>query len=424
MKFQPPENENYAAVVTSIKSLTELEGCDNVVGTPLFGFQGVVSKDTVVGSLGLFFPAETQLSEEYASKNNLYRHSDLNEDENAKGYIEDNRRVKAMKFRGHRSDCLFMPLESLSYIKKLDISKLKEGDTFDRIGDHEICKKYVIQRTRREQRLEKNKEKFIRVDKKFLPEHYDSDNYFRNADTIPPEREVIVTQKLHGTSIRVGNTIVRRRLNLFEQVAKRLGVQVKESEFDYVFGSRKVIKDVNNPNQNHFYSVDIWSEEGKKLEGILPQGFILYGELIGWTPEGAPIQKNYTYQVPHGTADLYIYRVAVVNADGFVLDLAWDQVTEFCRDRGLRTVPLLWRGKYGDLEVQSFIDKRFQDEGYAGVVPLDKESPVDEGICIRVDGIAPYILKAKGPEFYAHETKMLDEEALDVEAEGSLDDSN
>jgi hypothetical protein len=46
---------------------------------------------------------------------------------------------------------------------------------------------------------------------------------------------------------------------------------------------------------------------------------------------------------------------------------------------------------------------------------------VDEGVCIRVDGIAPYILKVKGPEFYAHETKMLDEEALDVEAEESTE---
>ncbi len=419
MKFQPPENENYAATVVTIQKINELEGCDNVVGTPIFGFQAITSRTTEIGTMGIVFPAECQLSEEFSRKNNLYRHGDLNEDESQKGYLEVNRRVPAMKFRGHRSDCLFMPLESLSYIKKLDISKLKEGDTFDRIGDHEICTKYIIKRNSREQRLEKNKEKFIRVDKRFLPEHYDSDNYFRNADTIPPEREVIVTQKLHGTSIRVGNTIVRRKLSIFEQIAKRLGIQVKESEFDYVFGSRKVIKDVNNPYQNHFYSVDIWSEEGKRLEGSIPEGYLLYGELIGHTPGNGPIQKNYTYQVPDGTCDLYIYRVATVNGQGFICDLSWKQVVEFCNDRGIKTVPLLWQGKYKDLVVEDYIDKRFQDEGYAGVVPLDKESPVDEGICIRVDGIAPYILKAKGPEFYAHETKMLDEEALDVEAEES-----
>lgn len=419
MKLLEPENANYAAVVVRIPSITPLEGCDNVVGVPLLGFQGIVSKDTEPGALGIVFPAESQLSEEYARLNNLFRHGNLNQDESAKGYLEDNRRVKAMKFRGHRSDCLFMPLSSLGYIKNLDISEFKEGDTFDRIGDHVICNKYVVHRNHREQRLEKNKEKFVRVDKKFLPEHYDTDNYFRNAHIIPESREVVVTQKLHGTSIRIANTYVARKLGLLDKVAKRLGVPVKEQETDYVFGSRKVIKDVNNPNQNHFYGTDLWTEEGRKLEGLLPEGFIVYGELIGWTPDGSPIQKDYTYQVPEKTCDLYIYRVAFVNGQGLLTDLSWGQVQEFCRDRNLHTVPELWKGKYADFKVEDYLDKRFHDEGYAGSVPLDKESPVDEGVCIRADGLAPYILKAKGEQFYAHESKMLDEEAVDLEAEGS-----
>jgi len=419
MKLAKPENENYAATVVAIKSITPFEGSDNIVGTPLLGFQAIVGKNTQIGDVGIVFPAETQLSPEFCYENNLYQHGNLNKDESAKGYLGDNGRIRAIRLRGNRSDCLFMPLSSLQYIKGLDTSKFAVGDVFDAIGDHKICNKYVVKRTKKEQRLEKNKEKFIRIDKKFLPEHYDSDNYFRNADTIPSERDVIVTQKLHGTSIRIGNTYVARKLSLLEQIAKRLGVSVKESETDYVYGSRKVIKDVNNPNQNHFYGTDLWSEEGAKLQGSLPQGFLVYGELIGWTAENAPIQKNYTYGVPAGTCDLYVYRVATVSPDGYICDLSWDQCVEFCKDRGLKTVPELWRGKYKDFTVEQFIDKRFQDEGYAGVVPLDKESPVDEGVCIRVDGIAPYILKAKSPVFYEHETKMLDEEALDIEAEES-----
>lgn len=420
MKLLAPENENYAATVVALKDIIPLEGCDNVVGTPLFGFQAIVGKDSKQGDLGIVFPAESQLSTEFTRANNLYRHADLNEDESAKGYIEDNRRVKAMKFRGHRSDCLFMPLTSLSYIKELEIDNLKEGDTFDKLGDHEICTKYVVKRTRNEARLEKNKDKFIRVDKKFLPEHYDTDQYYKNADVIPPSRTVYVTQKLHGTSIRVANTIVRRRLGIRDRIAKLAGVKVSESELDYVFGSRKVIKDVHNPNQNHFYGSDLWTEEGTKLEGLIPENFLLYGELVGWSGD-SPLQKHYTYTVPQQTCDLYIYRVAFINGQGFVVDLSWDATIEFCRDRGLKTVPELWRGQYKDFVVDEYIDKRFRDEGYINAVALDKESPVDEGICIRLDGIAPYILKAKGPEFYAHETKMLDEEALDVEAEESTD---
>jgi len=328
-----------------------------------------------------------------------------------------------MKFRGHRSDCLFMPLTSLSYVDGLNIDDLKEGDTFDRLGDYEICCKYVVKRARRERQLEKNKEKFVRVDKKFLPEHYDSDHYYKNADVIPPSRIIYVTQKLHGTSIRIGNTIVARKLGLRDRVGQLIGAKVAKTEFDYVFGSRRSIKDVNNPNQNHFYGSDLWSTEGKKLEGLIPEGFLLYGELIGWDENGNALQKHYTYQVPEKTCDLYVYRVAFINSGGFIVDLGWDATVEFCRDRGLKTVPELWRGQHKDFVPEEYMDKRFRDEGYINAVPLDKESPVDEGVCVRVDGITPYILKAKGPVFYEHETKMLDEEALDVEAEESTDEN-
>lgn len=422
MKLESPRNENYAATVVSIKSITPLEGCDNVVGTPLFGFQAIVGKDTEIGTLGIVFPAETQLSDEYAKSNNLYRHGTLNADQSAQGYIEDNRRVKAMRFRGHRSDCLFMPLQSLAYTG-VDASDFNEGDTFDIINGHEICEKYLVRRA--VSRVEKNKvKKFTRVESKFMPEHYDSDNYWRNKDNLEG-KDVIVTQKLHGTSIRIGNTVVQRQLSFIEKLAQKFGVKVATTGYDNVYGSRKVIKDINNPNQNHFYATDIWTEEGKRLDGMLPEGYIVYGELIGWTANGAPIQKDYTYDVPQSTADLYVYRVATINPQGYVTDLSWDQVKEFCRDRALRTVPELWRGPHSAFNVDEWTDQRF-DPKYAGAVSLgDDTGLVDEGVCVRVDGLAPYILKAKSPLFFEHETKMLDQEALDLEAEGSIsEDSN
>jgi hypothetical protein len=422
MKIQTPENANYAGVVVTIKEVHPFENSDNIVGTTIFGSQAIVGKDTKVGDVGIFFPAETQLSQEYCYENNLHQHGNLNRDQGSKGYLGDNRRIRAIRLRNNRSDCLFMPLTSLSYVKGLKLADLKEGDTFDQLGDHKICNKYVVQKTNKEKRLEKNKNKvFSRVDKKFLPEHYDTDNYFRNVETIPVGRWVTITQKLHGTSIRVGHTIVSRKLTIRDRLAKVAGANVKDTEMDYVFGSRKVIKDINNPNQNHFYSTDIWTEEGKKLEGIIPENFLVYGELIGYTPEGGLLQKNYTYKVPHPTCDMYIYRVAFLNEKGFVVDLSWDQVKEFCNDRGLKHVPELYSGPMpteGEI-VSWFIDKRFRDDGYPQAVDLDKESPVDEGVCIRVDAMQPYILKAKSPKFLEHETKMLDEEATDLEAENS-----
>lgn len=418
MKLKEPKNVNYSALVISIKTLTELEGCDNVVGTPLIGFQAIVSKNTKVNQLGIVFPAETQLSEEFCKNNNLYRKAEKNKDSKVTGYIEDNRRVKAMKFRGHRSDCLFMPLESLSYIKKFNPNDLKEGDTFDEINGYEICKKYLVKVPKSFEKLEKNKNKFVRVDEKFLPLHYDSENYFRNSFAIPPHKEIIVTQKLHGTSIRIGNTIVKRKLGLFSKLLNKVGVKIQETEYDYVFGSRRVIKDANNPNQNHYYDTDLYSMYGKQLEGLLPKGFLVFAELIGWTPEGSPIQQSYTYNVPEKTADIYVYRVAHINPEGRVVDLSWDQVIEFCKDINLKHVPELWRGKHQDFKAEDWLDTDYRyvlHGGYGNAVPLSEESPCDEGVCIRVDGLAPYILKAKSPKFFEHETKMLDKEVVDIE---------
>jgi len=417
MKLQAPENANYAAVVVKITAINQLEGSDNIVGTPLIGFQAIVGKSTQVGDIGIVFPAETQLSDEFCRENSLYRHSDKNKDQSAKGYLEDNRRVKAMKFRGNRSDCLFMPLNSLEFTGA-KVKELQVGDTFDELNGHKLCEKYEIKRRSSGNANLVKKPRFVRVDAKFLPEHLDSDNFFRNVDRILPGTQVVVTQKLHGTSSRIGHTIVTRKLNILEKALKRLGLRIETHEYDYVFGSRKVIKDVHNPDGG-FYSSDIWTESGQRLEGILPQNFILYGELVGYTPDGGDIQKGYHYGQPMGVNELYIYRVAFINNQGRLTDLSWDQVRLFCEELGLKHVPELWRGKIDEFDVQAFMDRHYAETGYTHAIPLDDNGTVDEGVCIRVDGLTPYILKAKSPEFLSFESKMLDEEATDLEAEQS-----
>ena len=145
MKLKEPMNLNYAAQVVRISALNPLENSDNLLGAPLLGMQAVVSKDTEIGTVGVVFVAGTQLSDEYTAKNNLFRHHEFNEDKDKTGFIEDNRRVKAIKLRGNRSDALFMPLSSLAYTK-VDLSELKVGDVFEELNDFEICKKYEVKR--------------------------------------------------------------------------------------------------------------------------------------------------------------------------------------------------------------------------------------------------------------------------------------
>jgi len=419
LKLTEPKNKNYAAIIVKIPALFPLDGLDNLIGVPMFGAQAIVPKTTQVGDLAVWFPAEVQLSQAYAAANNLYRHAEFNADTAEKGYLEDNRRVKALRLRGHQSDSLLMPLSSLAFTG-IDLDGLNVGDTFDEIGGMEICRKYLIKEPG-EPRINKNaKKKFTRVESRFLPEHYDTDNYWRNAHVIPENAEIVVTQKLHGTSIRIGHTVVARELSWLERLAKRLGIRVADSEYDHVYGSRKVIKDANNPNQDHFYGHDLWSLVGKRYDAVIPENFIVYGEVIGWSSPDSPIQKNYTYGIPTGENELYVYRVALVTNQGRIVDLGWDQVKNFCVESGLMHVPELWRGKHSELVIEDFIDMQLRDI-HADAIPLHQgKKYVDEGVCIRTDaGTAPYILKAKSPIFLQHETKMLDQDILDLETVGS-----
>jgi len=432
MKVNKPLNPNYCATVVAIKNKLDLAGCDNVVGTTIFGYQAIISKHIEIGTLGIVFPAETQLSEAYCIENNMYRHAENNRDKTAKGYIEDSRRVRAIKFRGHVSNALFMPLSSLSYLG-IKEKEFKEGMEFDALEGQEICKKYEVFRREKGNPNMPKQEKFKRVDIKFIPEHYDTENYFKNSDKIAPHEEVIVTQKLHGTSIRVANALVARRLTIRDKIGRFLGVRVRETEYDYVFGSKRVIKDANNPLQNHYYDSDLWTHEGQKLKGLIPEGFVLYGELIGFTPEGKPIQKGYTYHLPPKECALYIYRVAFVNEKGLITDLSWNAVKEFCTNRGLKHVPEIWKGTHSALKIEHYLEcrlgdsifwpiehmdgsKEFSRQKYSRCLTLSSPESVDEGVCVRVDRAVPYILKAKSRKFLEYETKMLDEGAEDLES--------
>ena len=408
MKLEKPKNENYAVIVAKLVNIIPLENCDNVVGTTLFGLQAIVSKDSQVGDIGLFIPAESQLSDKYCYENNLYRHDDKNKNLGEKGYIEDNRRVKAVKFRGNPSTCLFMPLKSVSWAG-VDISLLREGDTFDSLNGNQICRKYFVERVGHIGGGVAKKEKFTRVESIYLPENPDTAHFLREVSHLDPNADVIVSQKIHGTSVRIGNTIVKRKLNLFEKIAKALGIRVEKTEYDYVYGSRKVVKDINNPNQNHYYKEHLWTRAGEKLKGLLPQGYLVYGELVGYTEGGAEIQRDYSYNIKAGENELYVYRVAFVNPQGYITTLTWDQMVEFCNNCGLKTVVELWRGKLKDIKLDDFLEKRFFEGGYRNALYLGGNMDlVDEGICIRIEKLEPVIYKAKSQIFLQHETKILD----------------
>ena len=421
------KNNNYAATVIKVNTLTKLDKLDNLLGLPIFGFQAIVSKSVTEGTLGIVFTAESQLSEDFAKVNNLYRHKELNQNKEITGYLDDTRRVKAIKLKGNVSSALFMPLSSLSYLG-INVNDLKEGDTFDSINGIEVCRKYKIKRQQSEggpknKQQGKNK-KFDRVITGSFPEHLDTDNYFKNSHKIKPEAYVTGTQKLHGTSGRFAHIKVLRKLKWFERVLLKLGLKIDELEYATIAGSRRVVKDVQTDRQyNHYYQADIWNTWLERIKHLIPKDYIIYGEIIGWIGE-TPIQQGYTYNLPQGESELYIYRITHINADNVQTDLGWEQVKHFCRTNGLKYVPELFQEQHAGLNVQYYMDV-FLDELDNGrqVVSLKspESGPADEGIVIRLEGLTPYILKAKSPLFLAYESGQLDKGVADVESQQSDD---
>ena len=215
-----------------------------------------------------------------------------------------------------------------------------------------------------------------------------------------------------------------RKLGWFERVLRYYGWFVKDTDYKLVPGSRRVIK--GKSDGNDYYESDVWEEYSKRLEGKIPDGYVLYGELIGWESPDKPIQKNYTYDLPPGQMEFYVYRVATVNHQGVIADLSWAAVKDFCDQRGIKYVPELHQGMNsgiypGDedrvikIVTDKYLDCRLHDK-FPQALPLSDPKSVDEGVCVRTEGIIPRILKAKSPIFYEHETKLLDAGVEDMES--------
>lgn len=434
MKLKKPENQNYSAIVVKLEKFVDLENCDNVKAAIIMGNHVIVSKDTKEGDIGIYFPIETQLSHEFVSNNNLYRHSQYNVDDTKKGYFEDNRRVRCVKFRGNKSEGLYMPIESLKFVLGDKINELNVGDEFDELEGVNICKKYVIKQKQqnpssKNKKGKKPKESKI-IDNQFRF-HDDTVMLYRNLDKINLDDLISITYKIHGTSAISGNVLCKKKLNFFENFLKFFGVNIIDFKYDNIYASRRVIKNEDlNPNAQHYYDEDIWGIANNRIKDLLLDGMTIYYEIVGYTPSGVAIQKGFDYGCDVGEFDIYVYRITYTNPSGNVFEFSFKQMEEWCQTRGLKTVPLLYYGtirdfiKFNNKEIPS--DDRDWRELFLQLLKdnynekdcyICKNKVPEEGCVIRIEKLDFESYKCKSERFYARETKMLDKGESDIESE-------
>ena len=421
------KNENYAATVVQINKLVPLENCDNVQAAIIMGNQVIVGKDVSVGNIGLYFPLETQLTDVYLSKNNLYRKPELNSNNTKKGYFEENGRIRCVKFRGHKSEGLFMPLESLEFIVS-NYTSLKLGETFDTIDDIQICRKYVIQvRTPGEPSTPKSKKSKVKriIDTQFRF-HQDTSQLYKNLHKVKPDSLISVTYKIHGTSGISSYVLVNKPLKWYESLLRKLRVNIPTTMYDYIHSSRKVIKTELNASGG-FYNEDIWGLAHNELKEYLTKGITIYYEIAGFLPSGKQIQKHYDYGSEQGKYRIFIYRITQTNTDGKVFEFSAKQVQQWAWANGLYPVPELYYGTVADFLGNFSNGETYskEEEFYELLKHWFTEKDCflcvnkvpEEGCVVRIEGLDFEAYKLKSNRFYIHETSELDRGNSNIEDE-------
>lgn len=424
MEIKKPKNSNYAAVVTKITSLIPLEGCDFVQAVIIMGNQVIVDKSTKVGDMGLYFPLECQLSSEYVSNNNLYRNKTLNVNPEKSGYFEENRRIRCVKFRGHKSEGLFMPLLSLDFVGKYN---LKEGTEFDELNGIPICNKYIIPiknsgtsnkapKTPKETKIIENQFRF----------HEDTSQLYKNLHKISPFSVISITYKIHGTSGISSKVLCKKPLKWYERVLKYIGISIVNTQYDYIYSSRKVIKNPElSPNVNHYYNMDIWGMAHDKIKDLLAEGMTIYYEIAGYLPTGGFIQKDYDYGCEVGNFEIYVYRITYTNVSGKVFEFSHRQVMEWCLKNNIKFVPTMFYGYAKELSDERMTEENWRNKLLETLKAeyTEKECWMcnnkvpEEGCVIRVEGLEFEAYKLKSNLFYERETKLLDKGESDIESE-------
>lgn len=400
---------NHYGIVAKINKVTEIPGADKIQVAYVLGEQVVVSKDWGVGKVGILFPADLQLSEEYCSFNNLFRKSELNQDPSKTGFFDTNRKVRCQPFMKVRSEAFFTELSSLEFAGFNIHEKLKVGDKLWELNGREICRKFISPKT---QKALENKKKLTKSKKvlqaPLFKEHSSTAQFKHNLSLIPKGALITLHNKVHGTSARYAySKVVKTPTTFMEKVKAKLGVFQAET-WEYLVGTRRVVLFPDkDQNKQGFHGSEAYRFEIlEQLKPYLTKGMTVYGEIAGYA-NGKPIMgthstdglkdkkfkkkygptMTYAYGCKEHEYRFHIYRISYTTEDGQELDFTDMQIQDWCSQRGLNGPQLLCEPFIydGNSEVLAELVEAYTErEGLLTEDYLDP-SHITEGVIVRVD---------------------------------------
>jgi hypothetical protein len=448
LRISEKANRNYLAKVVSLGKSVTHPNADRLQGFIIDHARIYVDLSFKEHDICIYFPLECQIDARILSFLNLYSDKSLNKDNSKAGFFNSKGRVRAVRLRSEPSQGFIMKAQDFidavstfsSVNKLIDVDSI--GEEFDSINDEIIVKKYVVEKQIKSgvKSDKKLASKVSRVVENQFRFHIDTEQLKKNIYKVNRNDYVSITAKLHGTSVIFGKLLTYRKLSFIEKVLKKLGVNINDKVYDLLYSSRRVIKnDDLNTQANHYYSSDVWGDAARTLEYAVQKGYTLYGEIVGFTRDGAYIQKGFDYScikpiyeneyVEGVHYKVYIYRITFTNEDGNVCELSWRQIKTYCEHFGIRHVPEYYFGKLVNFD-KSLKKIKSDDEFNGAVIKLLEENYLEkycefcavkvpsEGIVLRVDKLFNFdAYKLKSFLFFEWESKQLDDNVIDIESE-------
>lgn len=335
MKISKNKNfrEEYAASCVRIGEILPIEGKDRIVKTFVNGLSIVIGKDDFKeGDVAIYCANETVIHELFLHLNSMYEDKELNIDKEKKGYINKHGRVRIIKLGGVPSYGLLLNPSSIAKFLNepedvvRDFIEKHVGEDFDEINGERFIQVYVPpvkacnnghgKQLSKAERMKMKLDRFKMLIEGSFRFHYDTSQLAKNMHEINPTDEVYISVKVHGTSAIFANIITNIPTNWFKRMWRKYFRHTDEYDKDYniVYSSRTVVKNeyINKSQGKGFYSDDVWGYWAKKLQGLIPEDYCIYGEIIGFTPNGSQIQKGYDYGCSHVKEEkskLMVYRV-------------------------------------------------------------------------------------------------------------------
>lgn len=389
------------------------------------------------------------------------------------GFFYDKCRVRVATLRGKASNGFIFGVDELirwkpelkDYFEKHSLSELldefadEDGKLFfDTIGEELFCYAYVPKTNpvrsgghRGGRKKKKQKEYPLLIPGEF-EKHYDTQKFGDNVHKFSPDDVVDISDKLHGSSIRISHCKRRFPIQNFPKWKKFINKILDATEwtskfritdtyedYDVVWGTRNVVQNPDvNPDKNAFYETDIYKPYYDLLKNYIPKGMSIYGEICGYeVGSDKMIQKGYDYGCHPGENFLMPYRITTTNEDGTKTEWEVSAVKEWTEQMmneheelktRLAPIHLFYHGRLGDLYPDLDVQNHWQTNlllrmkedtelfGMEQMEPLCKNEVPREGLVIRkVGDEVSEAFKLKCDAFFKWEKEQMDQGVVDAE---------